>query len=86
MTVLILVARVSWPDIVDNMNTRATVQMSRVHRIRLCAESTVDERTVSACYAGRSVRPSSLARIVEAARRLGLPMPPRADEYLAHVA
>lgn len=61
------------------VQTNQTAQGSlfdRAHRMRLCAEATVDERTVKTIYAGRSVRSTTRLRIEEAAKKLGYPMPP----------
>lgn len=52
----------------------------------LAVASHRDPRTVKAAYLGRSIRSASLAAVVDAARRLGLPLPPSpiaADEAAA---
>lgn len=50
--------------------------IDRARRLRLCAEATVDDRTVQAIYAGRAGRSTTRLRIEEAAKKLGYPLPP----------
>lgn len=56
--------------------TAKTCPLDRARRLRLCAEATVDDRTVQAIYAGRTVRSTTRLRIEEAAKKLGYPPPP----------
>jgi hypothetical protein len=58
------------------MTSRVVTALSRVDRLRLAAEALVDERSISAVYSGRTVRSMTRERIVQAARRLSLPLPP----------
>lgn len=47
-------------------------------RIQIAARSLCDLRTIERAYRGRTMRPVTLARITQAARELGLPLPPGA--------
>jgi hypothetical protein len=49
---------------------------SRYDRMRIAVEGRCDLRSVGGAYAGRPLRPMTLLRVVDAARKLGLPLPP----------
>jgi len=53
-----------------------TVLIDRPQRIQIAGASLCDERSIAAVYAGRPVKSSTLARVLKAARELGLPLPP----------
>jgi hypothetical protein len=56
-----------------------TPRLDRASLLRLVAESLTDARSVVALVEGRPVRDLTATRVREAARRLGIALPPTAD-------
>lgn len=50
--------------------------ISRRDAMRIAAEASVDVRTVTSAYAGKELRTLTRERIVEAARKLKIELPP----------
>lgn len=57
-----------------------------IDRIRLAALATLSERTVHRAYEGASIASTTRARLVQAARELGLPEPPQPATNTTKVA
>ncbi len=53
-----------------------TTRTTDIEIARVVVESKHSIRVVRLAYDGRHVHPNTLARIADAARRLGLPLPP----------
>jgi hypothetical protein len=58
------------------MRTITTPGLDRVQRLRLAAAALVDERSLGGAYNGLPTRPLTYERILRAAKKLGLPLPP----------
>ena len=53
----------------------STPKLTRLQRLRLMAETYLDDRTIRRAYAGEPVRESVLERLKAACAKLGYPTP-----------